>query len=212
MRKIRTIMQNLNWTKFTPLPPQTLGVCEQPAYSAQELLGVVPANIRKPFDAMEVICRLVDGSRFNDFKPLYGPNLVCGWTELHGFPIGIIANNNPIFPPEANKAVQFIQLCNMKNTPILFLQNITGFMVGRKYEEEGIIKAGARFINAVSNSKVPAFTIVMGASYGAGNYAMCGRAYQPRFLFSWPNSKCSVMGPDQLTGVMDIIMRDAAKK
>jgi acetyl-CoA carboxylase carboxyltransferase component len=159
-----------------------------------------------------------------------------------GFPIGIIANNNPIFPPEANKAVQFIQLCNMKyvnslirllslfprNTPILYLQNITGFMVGKKYEEEGIIKAGARFISAVTNSKVPAFTIVMGASYGAGNYAMCGRAYRPRymiimlnlrfcaylvrFLFSWPNSKCSVMGPDQLTGVMDIIMREAAAK
>ncbi|KAI3660139.1 hypothetical protein MP638_002536 [Amoeboaphelidium occidentale] len=210
IRKCREFVASLNWKKegilpsFQSIPP--------PMYPPDEILGVVPANIRIPFDAKEVIARLVDGSRFSDFKPLYGPNLITGWASIHGFPVGILANNNPIFPAEANKAVQFIQLCNMSNTPLLYLQNITGFMVGKKYEEDGIIKAGSRFINAVSNSQVPSITIVMGASYGAGNYAMNGRAYQPRFMFSWPNSKCSVMGPDQLTGVMDLIMKDAAKR
>jgi acetyl-CoA carboxylase carboxyltransferase component len=145
-----------------------------------ELLGIVSANIRIPFDATEVIIRLVDGSRFTPFKPNYGGNLVCGWAFIQGIPVGIIANNNVIFTQEANKATQFIQLCNLKNTPLVYLQNITGFMVGKRYEEEGIIKAGSRFINAVSNSGVPAITIMMGASYGAGNYAMCGRAYEPR--------------------------------
>ncbi|ORE09323.1 ClpP/crotonase [Rhizopus microsporus var. microsporus] len=179
---------------------------------AQELLGIVSANIRIPFDATEVIIRLVDGSRFTPFKPNYGENLVCGWAFIHGIPVGFLANNNVIFNQEANKATQFIQLCNTKNTPIVFLQNITGFMVGKKYEEEGIIKAGARFINAISNSKVPHITIMMGASYGAGNYAMCGRAYEPRFLFSWPNSKCSVMGAEQLTGVLDLVARQSAAR
>ncbi|KAI7857538.1 ClpP/crotonase-like domain-containing protein, partial [Circinella umbellata] len=178
----------------------------------QEILGVASANIRLPFDATEVILRLVDGSRFTTFKPNYGGNLVCGWGFIQGIPVGIIANNNVIFTQEANKATQFIQLCNIKNTPLIYLQNITGFMVGKQYEEEGIIKAGSRFINAVSNSEVPAITIVMGASYGAGNYAMCGRAYAPRFLFSWPNSKCSVMGAEQLAGVLDIVMRQGAKR
>ena len=213
IKKVREFVSHLNWEKKQQLPlAHILAQVEEPVYSPNEILGIVPANIRIPFDAMEVIARLVDGSRFCDFKPLYGPNLITGWARLHGFPIGILANNNPIFPAEANKAVQFIQLCNMTNTPIIYLQNITGFMVGKKYEEDGIIKAGSRFINAVTNSEVPSITIVMGASYGAGNYAMSGRAYQPRFLFSWPNSKCSVMGPDQLTGVMDIIMREAAAR
>ncbi|KAK3844693.1 MAG: ClpP/crotonase-like domain-containing protein, partial [Linnemannia gamsii] len=182
------------------------------AMAREFILGVVSPNIRIPFDAVEIIIRLVDGSRFTQFKPLYGPNLICGWATIHGIPVGILANNNVLFPPEANKATQFIQLCNMRDTPILYLHNITGFMVGKKYEEEGIIKAGARFINAVSNSQVPCISIMMGASYGAGNYAMAGRAYNPRFLFSWPNSKCSVMGAEQLTGVLDIVMRDSAKK
>ncbi|KAH8550086.1 ClpP/crotonase-like domain-containing protein [Umbelopsis sp. PMI_123] len=180
--------------------------------SGVKILGVASANIRVPYDAMEVIARIVDGSRFAVFKPLYGVNLITGWAFIHGIPVGIIANNNVLFTAESNKATQFIQLCNLKNTPIVFLQNITGFMVGKRYEEDGIIKAGARFINAVSNSTVPAITIMMGASYGAGNYAMCGRSYNPRFLFSWPNSKCSVMGPEQLTGVLDIVMRQAAKR
>ncbi|KAI9307474.1 ClpP/crotonase-like domain-containing protein [Cunninghamella echinulata] len=177
-----------------------------------ELLGIVSANIRIPFDATEVIIRLVDGSRFTPFKPNYGGNLVCGWAFIQGFPVGILANNNVIFTQEANKATQFIQLCNMKNTPLIYLQNITGFMVGKRYEEDGIVKAGSRFINAVSNSTVPAITIMMGASYGAGNYAMCGRAYEPRFLFSWPNSRCSVMGAEQLTGVLDLVMRQGAAR
>ncbi|OZJ04132.1 hypothetical protein BZG36_02830 [Bifiguratus adelaidae] len=211
--KAREWMSRLNWQKKGTLPSLHLkGTIEEPFYDPEELLGIVSANIRVPFDILEVIARLVDGSRFLNFKPLYGPNLVCGWANIHGIPVGILANNNVIFPPEANKATQFIQLCNMKNTPLLYLQNITGFMVGAKAEQEGIIKAGSRFINAVSNSQVPAITIVMGASYGAGNYAMCGRAYEPRFLFSWPNSRCSVMGAEQLSGVLDTVMRQAAKR
>ncbi|KAG0094728.1 hypothetical protein BGZ93_006865 [Podila epicladia] len=209
----REFVSGLNWTKQGTLPMRHLkGLFDQPLYDPEEILGIVSANIRIPFDAVEVIIRLVDGSRFTQFKPLYGPNLICGWATIHGIPVGILANNNVIFSPEANKATQFIQLCNMRNTPIIYLHNITGFMVGKKYEEEGIIKAGSRFINAVSNSEVPCITIVMGASYGAGNYAMAGRAYNPRFLFSFPNSRCSVMGAEQLTGVLDIVMRDSAAK
>ncbi|KAI8071460.1 ClpP/crotonase-like domain-containing protein [Gongronella butleri] len=177
-----------------------------------ELLGIVSANIRNPYDAHEVIIRLADGSRFTAFKPNYGSGLVCGWAHIHGIPVGFISNNTVIFPQESNKGVQFIQLCNMKNIPIIFLQNITGFMVGRQYEEEGSIKAGARFINAVSNCVVPMITIMLGSSYGAGNFAMCGRGYAPRFLFSWPNSKCAVMGAEQLSGVMDLVMRQSYER
>ncbi|KAL1927381.1 hypothetical protein VTP01DRAFT_4010 [Rhizomucor pusillus] len=213
IRKAREWMANLNWEPKGQLPPRHLtGQYEEPYYDPEELLGIVSANIRIPFDATEVIIRLVDGSRFTPFKPNYGVNLVCGWAFIQGIPVGILANNNVIFTQEANKATQFIQLCNIKNTPLLYLQNITGFMVGKQYEEEGIIKAGSRFINAVSNSTVPAITIMMGASYGAGNYAMCGRAYEPRFLFSWPNSKCSVMGAEQLSGVLDLVMRQGAAR
>ncbi|KAI9314262.1 carboxyl transferase [Dichotomocladium elegans] len=213
IRKAREWISNLNWEAKGILPPRHIkGEFEEPFYDPEELLGIVSANIRLPFDATEVIIRIVDGSRFTVFKPNYGGNLVCGWAFIHGIPVGILANNNVIFTQEANKATQFIQLCNTKNTPLIFLQNITGFMVGKQYEEEGIIKAGSRFINAVSNSTVPAITIMMGASYGAGNYAMSGRAYEPRFLFSWPNSKCSVMGPEQLTGVLDLVMRQGAAR
>ncbi|KAG1075971.1 hypothetical protein G6F42_025561 [Rhizopus arrhizus] len=181
IRKAREWVANLNWEQKGNLPLRHLKCeYEEPHYPADELLGIVSANIRIPFDATEVIIRLVDGSRFTPFKPNYGGNLVCGWAFIQGIPVGILANNNVIFTQEANKATQFIQLCNMKNTPLIYLQNITGFMVGKRYEEEGIIKAGSRFINAVSNSTVPAITIMMGASYGAGNYAMCGRAYEPR--------------------------------
>ncbi|KAI9331757.1 carboxyl transferase [Obelidium mucronatum] len=211
IRMAREWVLSLGWDKLGKLPASVLaGTIDEPLYSTETLLGVVQANIRIPFESREVIARLVDGSRFLDFKPQYGPNIITGWAHIHGFHIGIIANDSVFFPEESNKAAQFIQLCNSRNTPILFLSNITGFMVGRTYEESGIIKAGARFINAVSNSCVPHITVVIGASYGAGNYAMCGRAYAPRFLFSWPNSKCSVMGPDQLTGVMEIVMREAA--
>jgi acetyl-CoA carboxylase carboxyltransferase component len=212
IEKVREFIKYMGWSKKAALPPASLSLVKEPLYEVGSILGIIPSDIKLPLDSMEVIKHIVDGSDFSDFKPLYGIHIVTGWAHIHGFPVGIIANNNPIFPEDANKAVQFIQLCNMRNTPILFLQNITGFMVGKKYESDGIIKAGARFINAVTNSKVPAITVVMGCSYGAGNYAMCGRAYGPRFLFSWPGSKCSVMGPDQLTGVMDIIARDSAKK
>jgi len=181
-------------------------------YNPNEILGIVSSNVREPFDCREVIARIVDGSRFFDFKPLYGSTLITGFAKIHGMQIGIISNNGVIFSDSSSKATQFIDLCNQRHLPILFLQNITGFMVGKQYEESGIIKYGSKFINAVSNSGVPHITIIMGASYGAGNYAMCGRAYKPRFLFSWPNSRCSVMGPDQLTGVMDIVARNAAQR
>lgn len=161
---------------------------------------------------MELICRIVDDSRFSSFKPLYGPNLCCGWGYIGGWPVGIIANNNVLFPAEAQKATQFIRLCNTREVPIIFLHNITGFMVGRQYEEAGMIKAGSLMIAAVTNSTVPHISIICGASYGAGNYAMCGRAYRPRFLFSWPTARCSVMGGEQLAGVMDIVAREGSAR
>jgi acetyl-CoA carboxylase carboxyltransferase component len=213
IKKAREIIANLNWQKRTPFPPQHLAsAIEEPFYSVGEILGIASSNVRVPFDSREVIARIVDGSRFSEFKPLFGPTIVTCFARVHGFPIGIIANNNGvIFSDSANKATQFIDLCNQRSLPILFLHNVTGFMVGKKYEEGGIIKHGSKFINAVSNSGVPHISVIMGASYGAGNYAMCGRAYKPRFLFSWPNSKCSVMGAEQLVGVLDIVMRQAAQ-
>lgn len=185
---------------------------EPPLFPAEELLGILPADVRKPFDIREVIARIVDGSRFAEFKPEWGPTLVTAFADIHGYPVGILANNGVLFSEAANKGAHFIQLCNQNKTPLLFFQNITGFMVGKDYEEGGIIKHGAKLINAVSNSEVPAITIMMGASYGAGNYAMMGRAYQPRFLFAYPNSKIAVMGPEQLAGVMETIQREAAQK
>jgi acetyl-CoA carboxylase carboxyltransferase component len=184
----------------------------EPNYDAEEILGVVSTDVRIPFDQRELIARIVDGSEFSEFKPLYGSTLITGYASINGYRIGILANNGVLFSEAANKGAQFIQLCNQNDTPLLFLQNITGFMVGRKYEEEGIIKNGAKLINAVSNSTVPSITIITGASYGAGNYAMNGRAYKPRFLFTYPNSKIAVMGPDQLAGVMQTIGRQAAEK
>jgi acyl-CoA carboxylase subunit beta len=185
---------------------------EEPLYDPAELLGIASADIRVPFDQREVIARIVDGSRFSEFKPLYGSTLICGWAHVHGYPVGILANNGTLFSESANKGAQFIQLCNQTDVPLLFLQNTTGFMVGTKYEQEGIIKNGAKLINAVSNSTVPSITIMTGSSFGAGNYAMNGRSYNPRFLFTWPNHKIAVMGGKQLAGVLDIIQRDAAKK
>lgn len=197
-------------------PPSThfqpTGFPEPPKYSPKDLLGVVSPNIKVPFDAREVIARISDGSRFTEFKPLYGSSLVAGWADVHGYPVGIIANNGVIYSDSANKGTHFIQLCNRNDTPLIFLQNVTGFMVGKDYEQGGIIKDGAKLINAVSNSTVPSITIMIGASYGAGNYAMNGRAYDPDFLFSWPHSRVAVMGPEQLAGVMEIIQRQAAAK
>ncbi len=183
-----------------------------PLYDTEELLGIVPADVRKPFDARELIARIVDGSDFSEFKPEYGKTLLTGFAKIHGYPVAIIANNGVLFSEAANKGTHFIQLCNRNNTPILFLQNTTGFMVGRAYEEQGIIKDGAKLINAVSNSDVPTLTLLIGSSYGAGNYAMNGRAYEPRFLFSYPNAQIAVMGPEQLAGVMELVQRQAAKK
>jgi len=208
IRMGREIMAHLEWKKRGPAPRPV----EPPKYDAEELLGIASADVRVPFDAREVIARVVDGSRFSEFKPLYGPELVCGWAHIHGMPVGILANNGILFTACGNKGAQFIQLCNQSSIPLLYLQNIVGFMVGKKYEEEGIIKAGAKMINAVSNSTVPSVTIMMGASYGAGNYAMSGRAYKPNFLFTWPNHRIAVMGGKQLAGVLDIIKREAADK
>lgn len=183
-----------------------------PRYDPEELLAIIPADPKQPFDIRELIIRIVDDSRFLEFKPLWGSTLVTGWAEIHGYPVGIIGNNGVLFSEAANKGAHFIQLCNRERKPIIFLQNITGFIVGSRYEQEGIIKHGAKMINAVSNSEVPHITIMVGASYGAGNYAMAGRAYRPRFLFSYPNSRIAVMGPEQLAGVMETIQRQAAEK
>lgn len=209
IRIAREIVAHLEFHKGAAPIPRAI---EEPRYSSEELLMLAPTDLRRPLEMREVIARVVDGSRFSEFKALYGPTLVCGWAHVHGFPVGILANNGVLFSEAANKGAQFIQLCNQSNIPLLFFQNVTGFMVGRKYEEEGIIKNGAKLINAVSNSTVPAITIMIGASYGAGNYAMAGRAYEPRFLFSWPSHRIAVMGGRQLAGVLDIIKREAAEK
>jgi acetyl-CoA carboxylase carboxyltransferase component len=195
-----------------PPPKPNPKSVEEPLYPADELLGVASADVRVPFEAREVIARIVDGSKFDEFKAKYGTTLVTGFAYLHGYSVGILANNGVLMSESAGKGAQFIQLCNQQNIPLIFLQNITGFMVGRTYEEQGIIRNGAKLINAVSNSTVPAITIMIGSSYGAGNYAMCGRAYDPRFLFTWPNHRIAVMGPQQLSGVMDIIKREALNK
>jgi len=195
-----------------PSPRPRLRPVEEPLYPADELLGIASADVRVPFESREVIARIVDGSRYEEFKSKYGTTLVTGFAYVHGYSVGILANNGVLMSESAAKGAQFIQLCNQQNIPLVFLQNITGFMVGRTYEEQGIIRNGAKLINGVSNSTVPAITIMTGSSYGAGNYAMCGRAYEPRFLFTWPNHRIAVMGPQQLSGVMDIIKREALAK
>ncbi len=183
-----------------------------PAKDPKELLEIPSANKRIPFEARDVLARIVDGDSFFEFKPLYGSTLVTGWARVHGFPVGILANNGVLDAQSAAKGAHFIALCNQNHTPLLFFQNTTGFMVGKSYEESGIIRYGSKLVSAVSNSKVPAITIMMGGSYGAGNYAMCGRAYEPRFLFSWPNHRIAVMGGEQLGGVMALIKREGAEK
>jgi len=185
---------------------------KDPLYESEELLGIVSTDLKRQFDIKEVIARVVDGSEFLEFKPNYGPTLVTGYAKIMGHSVGILANNGVLFSEASNKGTQFIQLCNQENRPLIFLQNITGFMVGSKIEQGGIIKHGAKLINAVSNSQVPAITILIGASYGAGNYAMCGRAFEPRFLFTWPNSNLAVMGAEQLAGVLEIIKRESSAK
>ncbi|GAA1983858.1 acyl-CoA carboxylase subunit beta [Catenulispora subtropica] len=204
----RRIVSRLNWHKQGPQPRATV---IPPLYPEEDLLGIVPPDLKTPFDPREVIARVADGSDFDEFKPLYGSSLATGWAEIHGYPVGILANTRGVlFSEEAQKATQFIQLANRYDTPLLFLHNTTGYMVGKEYEQKGIIKHGAQMINAVSNSTVPHISILMGASYGAGHYGMCGRAYDPRFLFAWPSAKSAVMGPAQLAGVISLVMRGSA--
>jgi acetyl-CoA carboxylase carboxyltransferase component len=207
LRITRDIVRHLRWRKLGPGPSEP---ADDPVHDPAELIGCASADVRIPFDIHEIYARLLDGSRFEEFKPLYGDKLVCGWGSIHGYPVGLIGNNGILFAEEAKKGAQFIQLCNRTDTPLVFLHNITGFMVGSKAEQGGIIRNGAKLINAVSNSEVPHFNLMVGASYGAGNYGMAGRAYNPRFAFSWPNHKVAVMGGRQLAGVMDIVARNAA--
>jgi acyl-CoA carboxylase subunit beta len=204
----RRIVARLNWVKQGPAP----ATVTEPLFDAEELIGIVPPDLRIPFDPREVIARIVDGSEFDEFKAMYGSSLVTGWAQLHGYPLGILANaRGVLFSEESQKATQFIQLANQSNTPLLFLHNTTGYMVGKDYEEGGMIKHGSMMINAVSNSTVPHISLLIGASYGAGHYGMCGRAYDPRFLFAWPSAKSAVMGGAQLAGVLSIVSRAATE-
>jgi acyl-CoA carboxylase subunit beta len=209
LRLGRDIVRRLNWTRLGPEPKAQV---QEPHYDPEELLGIVPDDLKQPFDPCEVIARIVDDSDFDEFKPLYGSSLVTGWAQVHGYPVGILANaRGVLFNEESQKAAQFIQLANRSNTPLLFLHNTTGYMVGREYEERGMIKHGSMMINAVSNSRVPHISVLLGASYGAGHYGMCGRAFDPRFLFAWPSAKSAVMGGAQLAGVISIVGRAAAE-
>jgi acetyl-CoA carboxylase carboxyltransferase component len=185
---------------------------EDPAYDPKEIYGIVNADTRKSYDVREVIARLVDGSRFDEFKERYATTLITGFARLHGFLVGIVANNGVLFSESALKATHFIELCNLRGIPLIFLQNITGFMVGREYERGGIAKDGAKMVHAVANSVVPKFTVIIGGSFGAGNYGMCGRAYEPRFLWMWPNSRISVMGGGQAAGVLTTVKRDQLER
>ena len=204
----RRIVARLNWRKLGPGPS---AAPREPLYDAEELLGIASADLKVPFPIREIIARIVDGSEFDEFKPLYGTNLVTGWARIYGYDIGVLANDQGVlFSEESQKAAQFIQLANKIDTPLLFIQNVTGYMVGKRYEQGGMIKHGSMMVNAVSNSRVPHLTLQVGGSYGAGNYGMCGRAYGPRLLFIWPNSKTAVMGPEQLAGTLSIVARQAA--
>jgi acetyl-CoA carboxylase carboxyltransferase component len=206
---IRDIVANL------PDNPKARLTCKQvrpPLYPAEELYGIIPKDISTPYDIREVIARIVDGSEFLEFKAMYGPTLVCGFAYIHGYPVGILANNGILFSESALKGTQFIQLCDSRKIPLLFLQNITGFIIGSEYERGGITKNGHKMVNAVATSTVPKFTVIVGASFGAGNYAMCGRAYSPRFLWMWPNSQIGVMGGQQAADVLISIQNDQRKR
>ncbi|MEM8491210.1 MAG: carboxyl transferase domain-containing protein [Pseudomonadota bacterium] len=206
---LRRAVSKLNRPARTQLAVQPT---EDPAYDAEELYGIVPADRRQPFDVREVIARLVDASRFDEFKALYGETLVCGFAHLCGYPIGIVANNGILFSESAVKGAHFVELCAQRRIPLLFLQNITGFMVGREYEAEGIARHGAKMVHAVACANVPKLTLVIGGSFGAGNYAMCGRSYDPRFLFMWPNARISVMGGEQAASVLATVKQEQLEK
>jgi len=205
----RTVIGTLNARKQMPADMTTP---EDPLYDPREIYGIVNADTRKPYDVREVVARLVDGSRFDEFKERYATTLITGFARLHGFLVGIVANNGVLFSESALKATHFIELCNLRSIPLIFLQNITGFMVGREYERGGIAKDGAKMVHAVANSVVPKFTVIVGGSFGAGNYGMCGRAYEPRFLWMWPNSRISVMGGEQAAGVLTTVKRDQLER
>ncbi|QFY61804.1 methylcrotonoyl-CoA carboxylase [Rhizobium grahamii] len=205
----RRVVANLNRTKQSPV---TLQTAEAPLYDPAEIAGIVPADIRTPYDVREVIARIVDGSRFDEFKARYGTTLVCGFAHIYGMPVGLVANNGVLFSESALKGTHFVELCSQRKIPLLFLQNITGFMVGRKYETEGIAKHGAKLVTAVATTAVPKLTMMIGGSFGAGNYGMAGRAFSPRFLWSWPNSRISVMGGEQAAGVLATVRGDALSR
>jgi 3-methylcrotonyl-CoA carboxylase beta subunit len=202
---VREIVSHLNRTK---MPPVAMQAVTEPKYAAEELYGIIPKDTKQPFDIREVIARIVDGSDFHEFKSLYGTTLVCGFARIWGHPVGIVANNGILFSESALKGAHFIELCNQRGIPLVFLQNITGFMVGKKYETGGIAKDGAKMVTAVSCAKVPKFTVLIGGSFGAGNYGMCGRAFNPRFLWTWPNTRISVMGGEQAASVLATVKRD----
>ncbi|MCP3854456.1 MAG: acyl-CoA carboxylase subunit beta [Actinomycetia bacterium] len=209
LRMCREVISHLNWRKAGPEPAADPA---EPVHDPEELVGIVGADLAKPVDVRDVLARVVDDSRFEEFKPRFGPTMVCGWASIHGYPVGILGNNGVIYPDSAQKAAHFIQLCNQIDLPIVFLQNITGFMVGKDYEADGIIKKGSQLINAVANSTVPHLTVIIGSSYGAGTYGMSGRAFGNRFTFLWPTAKIAVMGPKQIAGVMSEVRRGQAKR
>ena len=209
LRQCREIVSHLNWRKRGPGPSLA---DDPPVHDPDELLGLVSRDLRQPVDVRDVIARVVDGSRFEEFKARYGTTIVCGWASVHGYPVGIVGNNGVIYPQAAQKAAHFIQLCNQIDVPLLFLQNVTGYIVGRDFEADGIIKKGSQMINAVTNSTVPHLTVIIGASYGAGTYGMSGRAFGNRFTFLWPTAKIAVMGPKQIAGVMSIVRRGQAER
>jgi acyl-CoA carboxylase subunit beta len=204
----RAIISRINWRKLGPPPARDP---QPPRYDPEEILGIIPPDAKVPFDPREVLARTVDGSEFDEYKPLYGTSLVTGWASIHGYPVGVLANHRGVlFSEEAQKATEFVLLANQTDTPLVFLQNTTGYMVGKDYEQGGIIKDGAKMINAVTNSAVPHLTITMASSFGAGNYGMSGRAFDPRLMFAWPGSKLAVMGAAQLAGVMSLVGRASA--
>ncbi len=207
IRICREVVAHLNWRKQGPGPTMP---ADDPIHDPEELLGLMPRDLQALIDCREVIARITDGSRFEEFKARYGTTLICGWASVHGFPVGILGNNGPLFSDSSEKATQFIQLCNQQDIPLVFLQNITGYMVGKDFEQGGIVKNGSKMINAVSNSMVPHITVILGNSYGAGNYGMSGRGFNTRFTYLWPTAKIAIMGPKQIAGVMSLVRRGQA--
>jgi len=209
LRLCREAISHLNWRKAGPEPSLR---ADPPIHDPEELLGIVSPDLRRAVDVRDVIGRIVDGSRFEEWKPRYGESMVCGWASIDGYPVGVLGNNGVIYPESAEKAAHFVQLCNQIDLPLVFLQNLTGFIVGREYEQAGLIKKGSQLINAVTSSTVPHLTVIIGASYGAGTYAMSGRAFNNRFTFLWPSAKIAVMGGKQIAGVMSIVRRNQAMR